>query len=129
MRKADDRHAPVLRLGALEAQVMDVLWDHGPVTVRQVIERLPSDPAYTTIATVLANLDRKHLVTISKTRRSTLYGPRLSRHEYAAQQMEQVLQASGNRTASILQFVDSMPEADLELLRSYLRGKDEDHIG
>lgn len=121
MSRAEERQAEVLRLGTLEAQVMDVLWNHGPVTVRQVIDQLPSDPAYTTIATVLTNLDRKHLVTISRTGRSTRYAARLGRHEYAAQQIEQVLSASGNRTASILQFVDSMPAADLELLRSYLQ--------
>src|SRR5699024_2867854 len=41
------------RLGALEAQVMDVLWDHGTLTVREVIDHLGGAPAYTTIATVL----------------------------------------------------------------------------
>lgn len=121
MSRAEERQAEVLRLGTLEAQVMDVLWNHGPVTVRQVIDQLPSDPAYTTIATVLTNLDRKHLVTISRTGRSTRYAARLDRQEYAAQQIEQVLAASGDRTASILQFVASMPAADLELLRSYLQ--------
>src|SRR5699024_3229724 len=87
MSRVGDRPADVLRLGALEAQVMDVLWDHGPATVRQVIEQLPSSPAYTTIATVLTNLDRKQLVTISRTKRSTRYAARLTRHEHAAQQM------------------------------------------
>ncbi|UUZ43527.1 BlaI/MecI/CopY family transcriptional regulator [Janibacter limosus] len=55
MKAADGRSGDLLRPGALEAQVMDVLWDHGPATVREVIEHLPSDPAYTTIATVLTN--------------------------------------------------------------------------
>ena len=99
---------------------MDVLWDHGPVTVREIIDQLPSDPAYTTIATVLANLDRKHLVTITRVRRSTRYAARIGRHEHAAELMEQVLASSRDRTASILQFVDSMPESDLALLRDFL---------
>ncbi|HIY39925.1 MAG TPA: BlaI/MecI/CopY family transcriptional regulator [Candidatus Nocardiopsis merdipullorum] len=112
------------RLGTLEAQVMDVLWDHGPATVRGVIEHLPSDPAYTTIATVLGNLDRKNLVTITRHKRSTQYAARVSRQEHAAQLMEQVLQSSRDRAASILRFVDSMPESDLELLRDYLKDRD-----
>ncbi|MFX0540061.1 BlaI/MecI/CopY family transcriptional regulator [Ornithinimicrobium sp. Y1847] len=115
----------LLRLGALEAQVMDVLWDHGPVTIREVIDHLPSDPAYTTIATVLTNLDRKHLVTITRENRSTSYSARMSRHEHAATLMEQVLASSRDRAASILQFVDSMPESDLALLRDYLTQRGE----
>ncbi|WP_211323371.1 BlaI/MecI/CopY family transcriptional regulator [Amycolatopsis palatopharyngis] len=118
----------LLRLGALEAQVMDVLWDHGPATIREVIEHLPSEPAYTTIATVLSNLDRKHLVTITRQNRSTRYTARTNRHEHAAQLMEQVLQASRDRAASILQFVDSMPENDLDLLRDYLKRRDEGQV-
>lgn len=104
---------------------MDVLWDHGPVTIREVIDRLPSDPAYTTIATVLTNLDRKHLVTITRENRSTSYSARMSRHEHAATLMEQVLASSRDRAASILQFVDSMPESDLALLRDYLTQRGE----
>ena len=61
MSETDPSAPPLPRLGALEAQVMDVLWDHGPATVREVIDRLPREPAYTTIATVLANLGRKGL--------------------------------------------------------------------
>lgn len=38
--------------------------------------------------------------------------------------MEQVLDASRDRAASILQFVDSMPENDLDLLRDYLERRD-----
>lgn len=120
MTRANVASTDLLRLGALEAQVMEVLWDHGPVTIREVITHLPSDPAYTTIATVLANLDKKHLVTISRVRRSTSYSARVSRHEHAAALMEQVLASSRDRTASILHFVDSMPEDDLALLRDYL---------
>jgi len=112
------------RLGALEAQVMDVLWDHGPVTIRETIDRLPSDPAYTTIATVLANLDRKGLVTIDRVNRSTRFAARLTRSEYAAAQIEQVLDSSQDRTGSILRLVDSMPEDDLRLLREYLLARD-----
>ena len=45
-----------LRLGSLEQQVMDALWDDGALTIRDVITGLGANHAYTTIATVLANL-------------------------------------------------------------------------
>ncbi|MGO3310686.1 MAG: BlaI/MecI/CopY family transcriptional regulator, partial [Brevibacterium aurantiacum] len=50
-----EKSSPI-RLGALEQQVMDLLWDEGPLTVRQIIEASDNVPAYTTIATVLTNL-------------------------------------------------------------------------
>lgn len=125
MTDSTSRTPGPLRLGALEAQVMDSLWDHGSLTIREVIEHLPSDPAYTTIATVLGNLGRKQLVTISRQKRSTRYSPRMSRDEHAAAQMEQALATSRDRAASMLHFVDSMPEGDLALLREYLAQRPE----
>lgn len=112
------------RLGPLEAQVMDVLWNQGPSTVRGIIDHLPQDPAYTTIATVLVNLDRKQLVTARRERRSTQYAARVGRDEHAVDMMRHALATSQDRAASILQFVETVPASDLELLRDYLRRGD-----
>lgn len=108
------------RLGALEAQVMNLLWSGASFTVRAIIEQLPSDPAYTTIATVLSNLRKKQLVCTKKEGYATLYAACVSREERAAQIMEQALNESGDRAASMLQFLEGMPEDDLHLLRQYL---------
>lgn len=124
MSDTSPRRTEMPRLGALEAQVMDVLWDHGACTIREVIDALPSDPAYTTIATVLTNLDRKHLVTATRKRRSTRYAARVSREEHTAKLMEYALEASRDRAASILHFVEAMPDDDLDLLREYLARRD-----
>ena len=112
------------RLGTLEAQVMDLLWESEGATVRELIDRLPTDPAYTTIATVLGNLRKKGLVSTRKAGHTTLYGASDSREAHAASLMEHALDASGNREASILHCVDGMPEDDLELLRRHLLGGD-----
>lgn len=108
------------RLGALEAQVMDLLWGEDALTVRSIIDRLPSDPAYTTIATVLGNLRKKELVCTKKDGHATLYGACVSREEHAASIMKHALNESGDRAASILRFIDGMPEEDLRLLRQHL---------
>lgn len=112
------------RLGALEAQVMDVLWDHGPATIRGIIDHLAGDPAYTTIATVLTNLGRKHLVTSHKENHSTRYAARTGREEHVASLMNHALGTSRDRAASILHFVESIPDSDLDLLREYLRQRE-----
>ena len=109
------------RLGTLEAQVMDLLWSGGErFTVRALIDRLPADPAYTTIATVLGNLRKKGLVCTQKDGHATLYAACRSREEHTASIMEHALDASGDRAASMLHFVRGMPASDLELLRNFL---------
>lgn len=103
---------------------MDVLWDDGASTIREVINHLESEPAYTTIATVLANLERKGLVHTRREGRSVRYLARMTREQHAAALMEHALDTSRDRSASILHFVDSMPETDLALLRDYLRHRE-----
>lgn len=109
-----------MRLGPLEQQVMDVLWDAGPASIRDIIARLDADLAYTTIATVLGNLHRKDLVAAEKQDRSVRYCATRTREMHAARLMEQALSGSGDRAASILHFIETIDARDLQLLRDYL---------
>ena len=111
-------------LGPLEQKVMHLLWDHGPLTIREVIDRLPQEPAYTTIATVLRHLARKDLVRVVKDGRTARHQAQLSREEYTAGVMDNALSASRNRSASILHFVKSMDDSDRELLLNFFQDKD-----
>ena len=45
-----------------EADVMQVLWDHGPSVVSEVKDRLVDDLAYTTVLTILRTLEQKGYV-------------------------------------------------------------------
>jgi predicted transcriptional regulator len=53
-----------LRLGNLQLQILQVLWDQGPATVTDVLKRLPEGHglAYTTIATMLRKMEARGLV-------------------------------------------------------------------
>ena len=48
----------------LEMQVLSLLWEHGPLTARAVLEKLPDEKprAYTTVLSVLQVMERKGLV-------------------------------------------------------------------
>jgi predicted transcriptional regulator len=74
----------VLRLipGRLEIQIMEDLWAHGEVTVRDVVSRLDRPRAYTTIMTTLDRLYRKNMVRRRVLDRAYLYSPRLSRQDW-----------------------------------------------
>lgn len=111
---------PAPQLGALEAQVMDLLWTQGPCSVRDVMDTLEQRPAYTTIATVMQNLQRKHLVRAQRRGRAVSYLPEVTREAHTAQMMRHALESSNDRAASILHFVQDMPDDELSMLRHYL---------
>lgn len=45
-----------------EADVIQVLWDHGPSVVSEVKDKLADDLAYTTVLTILRTLEQKGYV-------------------------------------------------------------------
>lgn len=58
------RKSKLHRLGDLQLRIMKILWDRGEATVAEVQEALAeTDPAYTTIATMLRKMEDRHLVT------------------------------------------------------------------
>jgi predicted transcriptional regulator len=66
-------------LGDRELDVMGVLWDLGSGTVAEVRDRLPADLAYTTVLTILRNLEAKSLVTHSAEGKAHRYVPKVAR--------------------------------------------------
>ena len=66
-------------LGDRELDVMAVLWDLGSGTVSEVQGRLPADLAYTTVLTILRNLESKELVTHQAEGKAHRYFPRVAR--------------------------------------------------
>jgi predicted transcriptional regulator len=51
-----------INLSDREAELMDVLWERGPSTVTEVREELADDLAYTTVLTMLRNLETKGFI-------------------------------------------------------------------
>ena len=71
-----------------EADVMRVLWDHGPSVVAEVRERLADELAYTTVLTILRTLETKGYVAHHEEGRV---------HRYFAAVKEQTAQRSALR--------------------------------
>jgi predicted transcriptional regulator len=70
-----------LVLGDRELDVMGVLWELGSGTVSEVRERLPVALAYTTVLTILRNLEEKAFVTHEIEGRAHRYFPRVAKTE------------------------------------------------
>lgn len=69
-----DEHA----LGDRELDVMAVLWEIGSGTVGEVRQRLPARLAYTTVLTILRNLEAKGYLSHTVEGRAHRYAPRIA---------------------------------------------------
>lgn len=112
------RRRPV---GSLESEVLEVLWQsNAPLTPSDVLERLDSGLAYTTVMTVLGRLWRKGLVERSKIGRAYAYSAVLSEADLSAGRMHKVLDSSSDRSATMSHFLDGLDEAQKQQLRKLL---------
>lgn len=68
-----------LSLTDREANLMEVLWDRGPSTVAEVKAELTDELAYTTVLTILRNLEAKGYVTHEEAGRAHRYSALIAR--------------------------------------------------
>jgi predicted transcriptional regulator len=71
-----------LRLGPLEASVMESLWKTGEGNVSDVLNRLGRQQAYTTVMTTLARLHKKGLLVRRQIRRTFFYSSAVTREDW-----------------------------------------------
>ncbi len=108
-------------LGELELEIMRVVWRHESVTVREVSAALSQKRvlAYTTVMTVMNRLAEKGLLLAEKRGKTGHYHAALTRAEFEAQTVGEVVQSLlddfGGELA-ISQFVKQLAEADPEQL-------------
>jgi len=81
---------------AAELKIMKVLWEHGPATVRQVLDALEPDgdspPAYTTVMTMMKQLAEKDALAVDRERQPFVYTPLVRREQVLGQRVTQFLQ-------------------------------------
>lgn len=109
--------------GALEGAVMDVLWSNGGwMTTGEVLEALETDRplAYNTVTTIVARLFDKERLERQRDGRAFAYRPILTREEYTAARMAEVLAETEDRPAALAQFVESLDSSDQTQLRRLL---------
>lgn len=87
----------------LEAEIMQLVWQKGKATVRDVYETMRSTRplAYTTVMTVLSKLAEKGVVDRSKKGRAYVYHPKVSKKEATQRSVAKLLQ----------KFFDGSPQA------------------
>ena len=107
-------------LGPLEAQLLQVLWQRGDATVRELVDDGAIEGAYTTVMTTLDRLHKKGLLNRVRDGRAFRYRPRQTEQEYKrkafAEDLEKFLDSARDAAAPISFLVDTVTERDAELL-------------
>jgi predicted transcriptional regulator len=107
-------------LGPLESEVMDVAWQSGDVTVRDVYEALNETRpvAYTTVMTTMGRLADKGLLRRTEDQRAHRFVPLVSREQYARSAVKSVVDwlVTQFRDPAVAYFIDRVEEDDEKLI-------------
>lgn len=103
---------PEFDLGSAELEVLRVLWEHQPATVRDVLAHLKSrgrNLAYTTVQTFLARLEQKGCVRSDRSGTAYVYKATATRERITRSRLRSLLDQlyDGDAGALVLQLVRS----------------------
>lgn len=111
-------------LGPLEQDVMDVVWQRGASTVRDVHEQLARGRkiAYTTVMTTMSRLARKGFLRRNTSGLAHVYSPAISRERYGRSTVGALLAWLLDRypepaVSYLAEVVDEVDEVGLDTLR------------
>lgn len=101
-----------VELGEAELAVMRVLWDDGPLTVRDVMKRLHDRGrvvAYTTVLTFLTRLEQKNVVASDKRDTAYVYRAKISRQSVSASRIRSLVDQlyDGAAAPMLLQLIEN----------------------
>ena len=93
------------RLSKLELQIMEVLWERGIVSIREIQEAFPEKtrPAYTTIQTTVYRLETKKAVRrVKKISNAHMFEAVVTRGAAHRRLLDEVLNLFGGRTQPVM---------------------------
>lgn len=109
-------------LGPLEAEVMEIIWERGEVTVRDVFKELKrARPiAYTTVMTTMGRLSDKELLQRKEDHPAHKYSPQVSREQYAKLTVKSVVDWLVKQFGdpAVAYFLDRVEQEDERLIEN-----------
>ncbi len=114
-------HFSQTKLGPLEQQILEIVWQSGEVSVRDVCAAFQDALAYTTLMTTLDRLHKKGLLVRRKEGRAFLYSPCVTRQELeqsvARSMIDRLLGRGADGVEPVLAcIVEAVSEHDRNLL-------------
>ncbi len=124
MTPLPDYRPKQLSLGPLEAEILNIVWELGSATVKDIHDRILSDPnrelAYTSVTTVLRRLSEKGWLACDKQERAFYWRPLVTKQQAQVIQAHEHLHrflAVGNPDV-VAAFADSLDSASLEQIQA-----------
>ena len=121
-----------IRLGRVELQIMNVVWERGTATVNDVKDVLSRGrkPAYTTIMTMMKNLEAKGYLTHDVDERTYVYRAMIScdavRRSMLGDLLERVFEGSPSLLVSSLVEESNISERELRGIRRLMKRRREE---
>jgi len=116
-----------LDLSPAELEVLRVMWDIGPATVRQVLDALTErgkDWAYTTVLTFMTRMEQKGLVRSDKTGMAYVYRATVTRNRVRKDRIKSLVEElyDGAAGPMVLQLLKSqqLNRDDIEALQKLI---------
>ena len=108
------------KLTSLELHIMDAIWNHGRLSIREVQETFPEAhrPAYTTIQTTVYRLEEKGaLRRVRKIGNAHIFEAAVSRQEARGRLIDELLTLFGGRTQPIMAHLAESGKLTLDDIR------------
>lgn len=107
-----------------ELEILKVLWDLGPSSVRDVHEAMcdksGEEFAYNTIQTLMRIMESKQLLTHTNERRTFIYSPQFSREESASRFLDRVFNGAASELMLSLLRAERVSTAELDRMSSLI---------
>jgi BlaI family penicillinase repressor len=105
-----------------ELEILKVLWEHGPASVRAVADRLEVDKdlAYNTVQTLLRIMEAKGLVAHKVQGRTFVYSPCFSRDDSAARFLDRVFDGAVEELVQSLLRRERLSPQELQRLQTMI---------
>ena len=105
-----------------ELEILKVLWEQGPVSVRDVHRCLSQheEVAYNTVQTMLRVMEVKDLVKHHVERRTFIYTPRFSRDESMVRFLDRVFDGAASQLVMSLLRTERISPAELDRMHAMI---------
>jgi predicted transcriptional regulator len=105
-----------------EMEILKVLWEHGPASVRSVHRLLTrsEDLAYNTVQTLLRIMEDKGLVEHHAEGRTFVYTPRFTRDESAARFLDRVFDGAVDQLVLSLLRTERISASEVEKMQEMI---------
>ena len=121
------------RLGALELEVMQVIWERGTATVRHVWEALyPTKKlAYTSVASIIKQIEEKGFLTHEKEDRTYVYSPTVEQEHMSRTMLNELIdgafRGSISRLMTTLIQSERLTDSELEEIQRVIGARSQDN--